>query len=119
MTAMADTCTAEENDGVLNTYFTFEIPIALTGHCCDARVPCCSGVWVYAKPYLGLRQVVIIGGQAIQALLAVTTQFLELRFRIAFLYVVRFPCFDESRQRHHGETQASREATSLYSSAVH
>jgi hypothetical protein len=47
------------------------------------------------------------------------TQFLELRFRIAFLYVVRFPCFDESRQRHHGETQASREATSLYSSAVH
>jgi hypothetical protein len=33
-------------------------------------------------------------------------QFLELRLRIAFLYVVRFPCFDERRQRHHGEIHA-------------
>ena len=72
MATMADTCTAEENDGVLNTYFTFEIPIALA-----AVMRMCLVALVYAKPYLGLRQVVFIGGQAIQALLAVTaiTQF--------------------------------------------
>ena len=38
-----DTCIAEEIDDVLKTYFTFEIPIALTD--CDAHVPCCSGVY--------------------------------------------------------------------------
>jgi hypothetical protein len=41
------------------------------------------------------------------------TQFLELRFQIAFLYVVRFPCFDACHRLHHGETQASRKEIPL------
>ena len=45
------------------------------------------------------------------------TQFLKLRFQIAFLYVVRFPCFDACHRLHHGESQASMGEISLsYSS---